>query len=160
MELTFNDHKCVDLLKSIKISENLDDNDRNILTFNMDIEIFKNGDIIIKKGEWGSNFYIIVDGKIKATNFFKNVFQFLFRNSEVYDVDGNPQQQPISSSKLQCFQCFGALALFLNQQHLETIRAITELECAVIKKEMFEKYMVPMLNDLKQKSDEYHGFYV
>lgn len=68
--------------------------------------------------------------------------------AEVYDNDGNPQQ-PISSSKLQRLQCFGGLALFLNQQHDES---------AVIKKEVFGQYIVPMLNYLKQKSDDYHAF--
>jgi CRP-like cAMP-binding protein len=124
----------------------------------MTIQKFQAGDIVIKKGDLGTNLFIIMNGTIKDKNFSFSFFYFYLGTAEVYDNNQYEQQPIVSSSKLGHAQCFGALVLFFEAAHEESVRAVSSLECAIIEEKDFKEYILPMLNDLKKKSEAYHSF--
>ncbi|CAF1297550.1 unnamed protein product, partial [Rotaria sordida] len=101
---------CTTLVDSIRLFNNLDNDRKSLMINHMSIKEFEPDQIIIEKGQIGTNFYIIMEG-----------------TAAIYE-EGEDKPIPSMLGKLQYF---GALSLLLNKAHERSVRATSELKCGV-----------------------------
>jgi cAMP-dependent protein kinase regulator len=98
---------------------------------------FNAGDVIIKQGEEGDQFYILVDGEAEAT------------------LDSN-KDKPVMHYKQG--QYFGELALLRGDVRAANVTATTNCKCIGLDRKSFKRLLGPLDDILKRNIANYQNF--
>lgn len=125
-------------LTKVPILENLTETERDIVADALEPVTFKKGDIIMKQGDPGKDFYIIIKGHVVCTQ---------------YAREGETAQEV---GHLGPSDYFGEIALLLNQPRRATVTvSSSELTCVRLDKKGFETVMGPCSNILRRHIQNY-----
>lgn len=122
-------------LEDAPIFEELEENQIDALVDCVHFQTYNEGDVIIRKGDHGSMFYIIVRGNVQCTK------------------AGNANSNDLIFGE---GDYFGERALLTDEPRAANIIAIEEVECLVLDRESFDKHLGP----LKELMDHNLGYRV
>ena len=120
-------HKVFD----VDVSENLYEWEKMTIADALEAITFDDGDIIVKEGDDGEDFFIIVDGSEKKYNilFRKTGMKYnFFRTAIVTQIDPESGESR-ELSRLTSPDYFGEISLLLNQPRVATVGACGQLKC-------------------------------
>ena len=128
-----------EFLSKVEILSTLDSFERLQVADALEAVKFHQGDVIIRQGEKGDNFYIIVEGVAKVT-----------QNKGQADVD-----QAIDVGTLTTGNYFGEISLLLDRPRAATVIAQSSLKCVKLDRERFERVLGPLKEILKRNIQKY-----
>jgi len=138
MESTIRKRKQYEeFLGTVSILENLDKWERLTIADALESIHFNAGEVIIKKGDTGNDFYIIVEGSAAVTEYKENVEDELLLGTSDY---------------------FGEVSLILDRPRSATVTAKEPLKCVKLDRARFERVLAPCLDQMKEKMKKYDGF--
>ena len=126
------------VFKQVKILSNIDNYERSKLADAIKERKFKTGDIIIKQGDVGEEFFIVTDGKAKVLKEISGVQKEVMK----YEV-GN---------------YFGEISLLKNEPRAATVVAETDLTVVYLDRKMFKRLLGPLEEILKRNMSVYTKF--
>ncbi|KAJ3266477.1 hypothetical protein HDU77_000577 [Chytriomyces hyalinus] len=122
-------------LEEVKLLASLEPYERHKIADVLESQVFNDGDIVIKQGDVGEQFYIIESGDASVTKL----------------IDGVEHQYP----GLKKGDYFGELALLTDQPRQATIRAIGRLKLATMGKKAFVRLLGPVVDIIKRNANDY-----
>ncbi|KAJ3265605.1 hypothetical protein HDU77_004613 [Chytriomyces hyalinus] len=122
-------------LEEVKLLASLEPYERHKIADVLESQVFNDGDIVIKQGDVGEQFYIIESGDASVTKL----------------IDGVEHQYP----GLKKGDYFGELALLTDQPRQATIRAIGRLKVATMGKKAFVRLLGPVVDIIKRNANDY-----
>jgi len=129
------DKQKMDLLQSVDFLQDLDPQDVHKLAAAMNPRTYHGGATIVKKGEEGDAFYVIVSGKVKATDITAG-------NTNYADLDLGPGKY------------FGERALMTNEKRAANIFALVETKTLMIDKDTFVQVLGDYRSLVLRKQDK------
>lgn len=127
-------------LSKVSILENLDKWERLTVADALEAVTFEDADVVVKQGEPGDDFFIIVDGTAKVT-------QYRTEGEDSHEV-GN----------LGPSDYFGEIALMLDRPRAATVTATGPLKCVKLDRARFERVLGPCSDILKRNIQHYNSF--
>lgn len=128
--------KYQEFLSKVKILENLEDWERLTIADALKQQTFQPGDKVVKQGESGADFYLIISGEASVT-------QVKAAN-----------EPPVELKRLRESEYFGEIALLENGPRTATVTANTTLKCVSLGRTQFERILGPC-EDLKRSMSDY-----
>lgn len=125
-------------LKNVSILKTLDNWERLIVADALESVTFQDQEIVVKQGDPGDHFYIIMEGRASVT---KNV-----DNAEV------------EVSVLGKYNYFGEITLLLNRPRAATVKAVGTLDCVKLDRARFERVLGPCIEFLKRNMANYNTY--
>ncbi|KAJ3239404.1 hypothetical protein HDU81_006082 [Chytriomyces hyalinus] len=122
-------------LEEVKLLASLEPYERHKIADVLESQVFNDGDIVIKQGDVGEQFYIIESGDASVTKL----------------IDGVEHQYP----GLKKGDYFGELALLTDQPRQATIRAVGRLKVATMGKKAFVRLLGPVVDIIKRNANDY-----
>jgi len=129
-----------EFLAKVSILENLDKWERLTVADALEATSFEDGDDVVKQGEPGDDFYIIVDGSASVTQF---------------RTEGEASQEV---GLLGPSDYFGEIALMLDRPRAATVTAQGPLKCVKLDRARFERVLGPCSDILKRNIQQYNSF--
>merc|ERR1719495_1476444 len=129
-----------ELLAKVSILENLDKWERLTVADALEAISFEDGEAVVKQGEHGDDFFIIVSGEATVT-------QFRAVGEESLEV-----------GSLGPSDYFGEIALMLNRPRAATVTARGPLKCVKLDRARFERVLGPCSDILKRNITQYNSF--
>merc|ERR1712212_657376 len=129
-----------EFLAKVSILENLDKWERLTVADALEATSFEHGDAVVKQGEPGDDFYIIVDGSATVTQF---------------RAEGEESQEV---GLLGPSDYFGEIALMLDSPRAATVTAQGPLKCVKLDRARFERVLGPCSDILKRNIQQYNSF--
>jgi len=123
-------------LEKVPILEHLTKYERITVADALETYSFKNGETIMKQGDPGDKFYIIVSGQVQCDKV----------------ADG----QPVVVNKLGPSGYFGEIALLTNKPRAATVTAIGDVKCVGLDRERFQRVLGPCEDILRRNMDSYN----
>ena len=120
--------------------ENLDKWERLTVADALEATSFEDGADVVRQGEPGDDFFIIVDGNASVTQ---------FRN------EGEEGQEV---GVLGPSDYFGEIALMLDRPRAATVTAVGPLKCVKLDRARFERVLGPCSDILKRNIRQYNSF--
>ena len=126
------------ILSEVPLLSSMSSNERAILADAFDEESFADGTTIIKEGEEGSTFYILLEGECSATQ-----------------EDSEHVQKEVRTYKSG--EHFGELALLHGEgsRRAATVQAKTDCKCILLDKLSFERLLGPVQGILARDAENY-----
>ncbi|KAJ1551301.1 hypothetical protein HK096_001568 [Nowakowskiella sp. JEL0078] len=124
-------------LEEVPILVSLEPYERHKIADALESVTFNDGEVVIKQGDRGENFYIIESGEVQVSQ---------------TDEVGVEHKSPDTLKK---GTYFGELALITNEPRKATIVAIGRLKCATLGKKAFERLFGPVLDIVKRNATNY-----
>ena len=113
MGSTIRKHKMYEeVLSKVSILENLDKWERETVAYSLEAVSFEDEEVVVKQGEAGNTFFIIIEGTAIVTQ---------FRNDE--------SDEPVEVGRLGPSDYFGENALLLDRPHAATVNCRGPLKC-------------------------------
>ena len=97
---------------------------------------YKDGEVVIKQGDKGEDFFIIESGRAKVTR---------------VNDDGVVE----TVNELKRGEYFGELALLTNKPRQATVIAVGELKCAVLNRGAFDRLLGPCIDIIRRNARNY-----
>merc|ERR1711874_162390 len=129
-----------EFLSKVSILENLDKWERLTVADALEATSFEHGQAVVRQGQPGDDFYIIVDGNASVTQ---------FRN------EGEDSQEV---GVLGPSDYFGEIALMLDRPRAATVTAVGPLKCVKLDRARFERVLGPCSDILKRNILQYNSF--
>lgn len=129
-----------EFLSRVSILESLDKWERLTVADALEPVSFEDGETIVKQGEAGDDFYIIVEGCAV-------VLQQKNENEELTEV-----------GRLGPSDYFGEIALLLDRPRAATVVARGPLKCVKLDRHRFERVLGPCADILKRNITQYNSF--
>merc|ERR1711915_566800 len=129
-----------EFLSKVSILENLDKWERLTVADALEATSFEDGADVVKQGEPGDDFFIIVDGNASVTQ---------FRN------EGEDSQEV---GVLGPSDYFGEIALMLDRPRAATVTAVGPLKCVKLDRARFERVLGPCSDILKRNIRQYNSY--
>ncbi|KAJ3116648.1 hypothetical protein HDU96_009101 [Phlyctochytrium bullatum] len=123
-------------LEEVPLLVSLEPYERHKIADALESVVFNDGDVVIKQGDLGENFYIIESGEARVTQ---------------TDASGVEHELP----GLKKGDYFGELALLTNQPRKATVSANGRLKLATLGKKAFVRLLGPVVNIIKRNIDNY-----
>lgn len=123
------------------------------LAISMDKVVFNSNDVIVRQGDEGDNFYMIVEGEVDV---YKSISELIQSDSVNILLDGSKYQYDQSNSKIGTLhpgQYFGERALITNERRQATTVARTTVTCLALGRENFI-LMLGQLEDIVKSSSD------
>ncbi|XP_030386304.1 cAMP-dependent protein kinase type I regulatory subunit isoform X2 [Scaptodrosophila lebanonensis] len=130
-----------EFLSRVSILESLDKWERLTVADALETVCFEDGETIVKQGEAGDDFYIILEGCAVV----------LQRRSEQGD-------EPAEVGRLSASDYFGEIALLLDRPRAATVVARGPLKCVKLDRARFERVLGPCADILKRNITQYNSF--
>ncbi|XP_023302539.1 cAMP-dependent protein kinase type I regulatory subunit isoform X2 [Lucilia cuprina] len=130
-----------EFLSRVSILESLDKWERLTVADALELVNFEDGETIVKQGEPGDDFYIIVEGCAVV----------LQRRAEQGD-------EPAEVGRLGTSDYFGEIALLLDRPRAATVVARGPLKCVKLDRARFERVLGPCADILKRNITQYNSF--
>merc|ERR1712106_1018662 len=124
----------------VSILENLDKWERLTVADALEATSFEDGEDVVKQGEPGDDFYIIVDGSASVTQF---------------RTEGEESQEV---GLLGPSDYFGEIALMLDRPRAATVTAQGPLKCVKLDRSRFERVLGPCSDILQRNIHHYNSF--
>ncbi|KAJ3120163.1 hypothetical protein HK098_004813 [Nowakowskiella sp. JEL0407] len=124
-------------LEEVPILVSLEPYERHKIADALESISFNDGDVIIRQGDRGENFYILESGEVQVSQ---------------TDENGVEHKSPETLKK---GTYFGELALITNEPRRATIVAIGRVKCATLGKKAFERLFGPVLEIVKRNATNY-----
>jgi len=124
-------------IKSVPIMSSLNEYERLTIADALHTVAFGPGDVVIREGEPGSDFYIIEEGSVAATK---------------AGVEGEV------SRRLTVGDYFGERALLTNEPRAATITALDRLICQKLDRATFKRLMGPLEDVLRSNMELYRRY--
>lgn len=99
---------------------------------------FPTGATIVKQGDYGDEFFIVVEGTAIVTQTIDN--------------------QDVKVAELEKSDYFGEIALLLDRPRAATVTAQGELKCVKLDRARFERVLGPCADILKRNIQRYHSY--
>lgn len=115
----------VNFLKNVELLQRLSDHQLQKVAAALKLQRFTDGEYIIRQGEVGNTFYIIVEGKVKCTS---------------RGADGAEKELMM----LNRGNYFGEMALMLNEPRQANCIAIGQVDCYVMDRGQFTNLLGPL----------------
>lgn len=125
-----------DFLGEVPLLNFLDSQERYKIADALESVIYNPGDVVIRRGDVGENFYVIESGSVS-----------------VLCPDENGTEREISV--LNKGDYFGELALLNDKPRAATIVAKTHLKCATVGKQAFQRLFGPIVDVIKRNATHY-----
>ncbi|KAI8621947.1 camp-dependent protein kinase regulatory subunit [Chytriomyces sp. MP71] len=122
-------------LEEVKLLASLEPYERHKIADVLESQTFNDGDVVIKQGDVGEQFYIIESGEASVTKM----------------IEGVEHQYP----GLKKGDYFGELALLTDQPRQATIRASGRLKVATMGKKAFVRLLGPVVDIIKRNANDY-----
>uniref|UniRef100_A0A1B6CNM3 Cyclic nucleotide-binding domain-containing protein n=1 Tax=Clastoptera arizonana TaxID=38151 RepID=A0A1B6CNM3_9HEMI len=129
-----------EFLSRVSILESLDKWERLTVADALEPVHFEDGETIVRQGEPGDDFYIILDGTAL-------VLQFRAEGDE-----------PMEVGRLGQSDYFGEIALLLDRPRAATVIAKGPLKCVKLDRARFERLLGPCADILKRNITQYNSF--
>jgi len=129
-----------EFLSKVSILENLDKWERLTVADALEATSFEDGSAVVKQGEPGDDFFIIVDGSASVTQ---------------YRCEGEESQEV---GLLGPSDYFGEIALMLDRPRAATVTAQGPLKCVKLDRARFERVLGPCSDILKRNIQQYNSF--
>jgi len=137
MESTIKKRKIYeDFLSNVAILEQLDKWERLTIADALEAVSFDAGAEIVKKGEEGDEFFLILEGTAGVTEFRDDCEEVLLQPAEY----------------------FGEISLLLDRPRQATVTAKEELRCAKLDRSRFERVLAPCFTIMRENMKKYEGF--
>merc|ERR1739848_752681 len=130
-----------EFLSKVSILENLDKWERLTVADSLESGSFEDEEVIVKQGEQGNDFYIIVEGTAIVTQ---------FRNDE--------SDEPVEVGRLGPSDYFGEIALLLDRPRAATVNCRGPLKCVKLDRDRFERVLGPCSEILKRNIQQYNSY--
>lgn len=128
-----------DILSKVEILSELDSWERSQVADALQTEEFKDGDVIIKQGDEGDNFYIILSGNVSVTQ-------------------TNESGESGEVAQLGEAQFFGEIALLTKEARKATVTAKGAVKCGKLDRDRFERVLGPCEQILRRNMEKYEKF--
>jgi cAMP-dependent protein kinase regulator len=122
----------------LSCTENLDEWERMTVADALESACFEPGATIVKQGEPGDEFYIIVEGSAIVTQTIDNA--------------------EVKVGELEKSDYFGEIALLLDRPRAATVTAVGSLKCVKLDRARFERVLGPCADILKRNIQRYHSY--
>merc|ERR1711923_21058 len=129
-----------ELLAKVSILENLDAWERLIVADALEAVSYEDGEAVVKQGEHGDDFFIIVSGSATVTQ---------------YRAEGGESEE---KGQLGPSDYFGEIALMLDRPRAATVTAKGQLKCVKLDRARFERVLGPCADILKRNIAHYNSF--
>ncbi|XP_037094004.1 cAMP-dependent protein kinase type I regulatory subunit-like [Pollicipes pollicipes] len=129
-----------EFLSKVSILENLDKWERLTVADSLEPVSFADGETVVKQGEPGDDFFIILEGKAAV----------LQQRSE--------GEEPVEVGQLSPSDYFGEIALMLDRPRAATVVARGPLKCVKLDRGRFERVLGPCADILKRNITQYNSF--
>merc|ERR1711990_1148275 len=129
-----------EFMGKVSILENLDKWERLTVADALEATSFEAGQAVVRQGQPGDDFYIIVSGNASVTQ---------FRN------EGEDSQEV---GVLGPSDYFGEIALMLDRPRAATVTATGPLKCVKLDRARFERVLGPCSDILKRNIQQYNSF--
>jgi len=137
MESTIKKRKIYeDFLSNVAILEQLDKWERLTIADALEAVSFDAGAEIVKKGEEGDEFFLILEGTAGVTEFRDDCEEVLLQPAEY----------------------FGEISLLLDRPRQATVTAKEELRCVKLDRSRFERVLAPCFTIMRENMKKYEGF--
>merc|ERR1712135_4309 len=134
-----------EFLSKVSILETLEKWERFTVADALEPCTFEDGKAIVKQGEPGDDFFIIVEGRAVV----------LQQRSAGSSGDVKP---PVEVGQLGPSDYFGEIALLLDRARAATVVAKGPLKCVKLDRARFERVLGPCVNILKRNIPLYHSY--
>jgi len=134
--------KYESFLQNVRILETLDDYERLTIADALESEVFQKGDVIVKQGDPGNSFYIIVEG-------FVDVYK------------DNDKGERVNLGRLGEGDYFGEIALLLDQPRAATVvvaEDCDQVKCVRLDRRSFKSLLGNIEDLLKRNMSLYNQF--
>ena len=132
--------KYEEFLSQVEVLQSLDNYERSKLCDCLTITEYDKGQYVIKEGEKGNTFFLVLEGEAVARKWNQNSMQ----EEEVYNYNEK--------------MYFGELSLLRDQPRAASIIAKSKLKCASIKRNAFKRILGPLEDILKRNAENYKKF--
>ncbi|KAJ3384738.1 hypothetical protein HDU84_002677 [Entophlyctis sp. JEL0112] len=122
-------------LEEVKLLSSLEPYERHKIADVLESIVYNDGEVVIKQGDVGEQFYIIESGEASVSKV----------------IDGVEHQYP----GLKKGDYFGELALLTDQPRQATIRAVGKLKVATMGKKAFVRLLGPVVDIIKRNASDY-----
>lgn len=129
-----------EFLSRVPILDNLDQWERLTVADALEPVRFEDGEVVVRQGEPGDDFFIITEGTAKV----------LQKPSE--------SVEPVEVGKLRPSDYFGEIALLLDRPRAATVVAQGPLRCVKLDRKRFERVMGPCSDILKRNIAKYNSY--
>ncbi|KAK7112360.1 cAMP-dependent protein kinase regulatory subunit isoform X2 [Littorina saxatilis] len=129
-----------DFLSKVSILENLDKWERLTVADALEPVQFEDGQEIVKQGEPGDDFFIILEGTAAV----------LQRRAD--------NEEPVEVGRLGPSDYFGEIAMLLDRPRAATVVARGPLKCVKLDRSRFERVLGPCSDILKRNIGQYNSF--
>lgn len=129
-----------EFLSRVSILESLDKWERLTVADALEPVSFNDGETIVRQGEPGDDFYIIVEGTALVLQ---------------YRAEGD---KPVEVGRLEPSDYFGEIALLLDRPRAATVVAKGPLKCVKLDRARFERVLGPCADILKRNITQYNSF--
>ncbi|KAJ1506960.1 hypothetical protein HMI54_013022 [Coelomomyces lativittatus] len=126
-------------LEEVKLLADLEPYERHKIADALESVTFQDGEVVIKQGDVGENFFIIESGKAK-----------------VFKVDEHGVEYQMKG--LGKGDYFGELALLNDKPRLATIVAEGKLKCATLGKRAFTRLLGPLVDIMQRNTQHYEKY--
>merc|ERR1711982_11750 len=133
-----------EFLSKVSILDNLDKWERLTVADALEPTSFEDNEVLVKQGEQGNDFFIIVEGTAIVTQ---------YRN----DTDQS-EQEPVEVGRLGPSDYFGEIALILDRPRAATVTARGPLKCVKLDRGRFERVLGPCSEILKRNIQQYNSY--
>lgn len=128
--------KYENFLELVPLLKDLDKWERLSVADALESAEYKDGEVIVKQGEKGDEFFIIVEGKVVVTQ-------------------TNEQGQTGMVAELHPAQYFGEIALLTHDVRRATVSAVGPVKCVKLDRERFERVLGPCETILRRDMNNY-----
>lgn len=135
-----NREKYENFLQKVEVLQTLDNYERQKLCDCLEIVNFEDKDTVIKEGHMGNTFFIVLEGKARATKLNPNTG----KEEEVMQYGEN--------------MYFGELALLKDIPRQASIYAVGHLKLAKIDRNSFKRILGPLESILERNAEKYKKF--
>lgn len=133
-------------LSRVSILESLEEWERLTVADALEPVSFTDQETIVRQGEPGNDFYIIVEGTAV-------VLQQRNRSA-----NGEPEGEAVEVGRLGPSDYFGEIALLLDRPRAATVRAAGSLKCVKLDRARFERVLGLCADILKRNIAQYNSF--
>merc|ERR1711962_1558527 len=130
-----------EFLSKVSILENLDKWERLTVADALEAVNFEDGAQVVKQGQPGDDFFIIVDGSASVSQ---------YRSEE--------SDEPVEVGRLGPSDYFGEIALLLDRPRAATVTGRGPLKCVKLDRDRFERVLGPCSEILKRNIQQYNSY--
>jgi cAMP-dependent protein kinase regulator len=132
--------KYEDFLKSVSLLSSMDHYERSKLADAIKEVTYNEGDYVIKQGEEGTKFFVIVEGDAIATKAL------------------NPGENPTEVMKYKPGDYFGELALLKNEPRAANVVCKSSVKCVTLERSSFKRLLGPLDEILRRNMGAYANY--